>query len=135
MIEKKRGTRWLLVSLVACLSLVAAACGDDDDGGGNETGGGNGGGGGSVTVTGSSTVEPISSAAAEVFSEEAPDVQIDVEGPGTSDGFQKFCAGDADVTDASRPIRDSEIAECEAAGVEYVELKVAIDGIALMTQR
>ena len=135
MIQKTRGTRWLLLILVACLSLVAAACGDDDDGGNasDTTGGGNGGGGDSVTVTGSSTVEPISSAAAEVFAEEAPDVQIDVEGPGTSDGFQKFCAGDADVADASRPISAEEVTACQEGGVEYIELKVAIDGIAVLT--
>ena len=114
--------------LLACLSLVAAACGDDDDGG---TGGGNGGGG-SVTVTGSSTVEPISSAAAEVFSEETG-TGIDVEGPGTGDGFQKFCAGDADVADASRPISAEEVTACQGSGVEYIELKVAIDGITVLT--
>jgi phosphate transport system substrate-binding protein len=129
LIQKKRGTRWLLVILAACLSLVAAACGDDD-GGSTEGGGGNGGG--SVTVTGSSTVEPISSAAAEVFAEETG-TDIDVEGPGTGDGFQKFCAGDADVADASRPISAEEVAACEEGGVEYIELKVAIDGIAVLT--
>ena len=58
-----------------------------------------------------------------------------VEGPGTGDGFAQFCAGELDIADASRPISDEEVALCADGGVEYQELKVAIDGIAVMTQK
>jgi ABC-type phosphate transport system substrate-binding protein len=90
---------------------------------------------GTVFVSGSSTVEPISNAVAERFKEANPGFNYTVEGPGTGDGFAKFCAGEIDISDASRTIRDDEIAACQAAGIEYVELKVAIDGIAVLTQK
>jgi phosphate transport system substrate-binding protein len=121
----KRRWTWLL-AILAATTLLAAACGGDD--------GGSGAGlSGTVSVSGSSTVEPISSAAAEVFNEENGDVEISVEGPGTGDGFKKFCAGETDVSDASRPIDEEEIAECEKGGIEFIELKVAFDGISVLT--
>lgn len=89
---------------------------------------------GTVFVTGSSTVEPISNAVAEAFKAANPGFDYTVEGPGTGDGFAKFCAGEADIADASRPIREEEVQVCTEAGIEYVELKVAIDGIAVITQ-
>jgi len=70
---------------------------------------------------------------AELFAEVEPDVNVDVDGPGTGDGFELFCEGTTDISDASRAISDSEIEACEAAGIEYVELRVAIDGIAVLT--
>jgi ABC-type phosphate transport system substrate-binding protein len=90
---------------------------------------------GTIFVSGSSTVEPISNAVAEAFKDENAGFNYTVEGPGTGDGFAKFCAGESDISDASRPISDDEIAECDAAGIEYVELKVAIDGIAVLTRK
>jgi phosphate transport system substrate-binding protein len=138
--------RRLLVAVAAFvgLSLVAAACGDDDDGdttssteapGGSATTAGGGGGSisGSINISGSSTVEPISAAVAAKFNEDQPNVAVSVEGPGTGDGFAKFCAGETDISDASRPIREEEIADCEAAGVEFIELKVAVDGLSVIT--
>ncbi len=89
---------------------------------------------GEVVVSGSSTVEPISSLVAEQFSSENPGVSVQVDGPGTGDGFELFCAGETDISDASRPIEDDEAQACEEAGIEYVELKVGIDGIAVLTQ-
>ncbi|HEX9890548.1 MAG TPA: substrate-binding domain-containing protein, partial [Actinomycetota bacterium] len=65
--------------------------------------------------------------------EENPDVSISVEGPGTGDGFELFCNGETGVSDASRPIKDEEAEVCATNGVEYVELEVAIDGMAVMT--
>ena len=127
----RRSKLWLGATLVA-LSLVAAACG-----GGGE--GGNDPGGqtdltGSIFISGSSTVEPISALVAELFNEENPGVAINVEGPGTGDGFELFCNGETDVSDASRPIDpEEEVAACEANGVEYIELEVAIDGMAVLT--
>ena len=88
---------------------------------------------GSINVSGSSTVEPISAAAAGVFAETNPDVAVTVAGPGTSDGFAQFCAGEIDIADASRPIRAEEVTSCEEAGVEFIELKVAIDGLSVIT--
>ena len=89
---------------------------------------------GSIAVSGSSTVEPISTAVAQAFQGANAGFDYTVEGPGTGDGFARFCAGEIDIADASRPIREEEAATCTTAGIEYVELKVAIDGIAVMTQ-
>ena len=90
--------------------------------------------GGSVFVTGSSTVEPISIRVSELAEEQSGgELLVTVEGPGTGDGFASFCAGDADISDASRPINDEEIAACEENGIEYVELEVAIDGLTVAT--
>ena len=90
--------------------------------------------GGDVFVTGSSTVEPIAVLVSELADEmSGGDLAVTVEGPGTGDGFKKFCAGEADVSDASRRIKDEEAASCAEAGVEYVELAIAIDGISVAT--
>jgi phosphate transport system substrate-binding protein len=88
---------------------------------------------GEVSVSGSSTVQPISQAVAEAFNETQPNVAIAVDGPGTGDGFKAFCAGDIDISDASRKIHDDEAKTCSDAGIEYVELKVAIDGLSILT--
>jgi phosphate transport system substrate-binding protein len=126
-----------LLLLVLALTLVAAACGDDDDNGdGTAPTGGEGGEelSGEIFISGSSTVEPISRLNAELFMESNPDVSINVEGPGTGDGFELFCNGETDISDASRPIdAEEEIPACEENGVEFIELKVGIDGIAVIT--
>ncbi len=90
---------------------------------------------GSIVVSGSSTVQPISEAVSEAFKEQNPGFDYTVEGPGTGDGFKKFCAGETDISDASRKIKadDTEDGVCKTNGVDYVELKVAIDGISVMT--
>jgi phosphate transport system substrate-binding protein len=90
---------------------------------------------GEVKVTGSSTVEPISSLVAELFAEESPDVSVRIDGPGTGDGFEQFCnseAGQWDASDASRAIKDEEAANCQTNGVEYTELTVGIDGLTVV---
>jgi phosphate transport system substrate-binding protein len=90
--------------------------------------------GGAVFVTGSSTVEPISVLVSEVAADlSGGDLAVTVEGPGTGDGFAKFCAGEADIADASRKIKDEEAATCADAGIELVELEVAIDGLTVAT--
>jgi phosphate transport system substrate-binding protein len=129
--SKGKARMWVVVATISLLALIATACG-----GNGGTGGGNGGNDGltgSILVSGSSTVQPITDLVAELFVEQASDVQISVDGPGTSDGFVLFCDGETDVQDASRAISEEEIAACEANGVEYVELEVAFDGITVMT--
>ncbi|MGH2672704.1 MAG: substrate-binding domain-containing protein [Actinomycetota bacterium] len=125
---KGKARMWVVAASISLLALIATACGGGD--GGNGTGGGLTG---SILVSGSSTVQPITDLVAELFIEQAPDVQISVDGPGTSDGFVLFCDGETDVQDASRAISEEEIAACQANGVEYVVLEVAFDGITVMT--
>ena len=88
---------------------------------------------GSVAVDGSSTVFPLSDAAAELLNEENPDVKVTVGEAGTGGGFEVFCAGKTDISDASRPIKDDEEAPvCADAGVEYTELQVATDALTVV---
>lgn len=124
--------RKAVVGVVAALSvaLVAGACSSNDSGSGS---GGSASDGGSVVVSGSSTVQPITSLVAEKFNANNPDVSVKVDGPGTGDGFVLFCQGETDINDASRPIEDSETADCQKYGVNYTELKVGLDGITVMT--
>lgn len=120
---------WVTAAVVA-FALTAAACGSSDD---SATTDESNGSSGTILISGSSTVEPISARVAEDFSNANPGVGITVEGPGTGDGFQKFCAGETDVSDASRPIKDKEIDACRESGVEWIELYVAIDGLSVLT--
>ena len=127
-----------LLVFAACGALVlgAAACGDDDDGGGGGSGGGDGGGelSGTIRIDGSSTVGPFAQAAQEAFRGENPGVRITVAQSGTGGGFEKFCAGETDVSNASRPIdEEEEVPLCEKEGVQYTEVQVANDGISIAT--
>lgn len=118
--------------LLAVLAMFATACGgsssDSDSGASASSGDSN-----EVFISGSSTVEPISVKVAELFETVNPDVRVDVEGPGTGDGFKKFCAGETDISDASRTIKPAEAEDCAANGIEYTEILVGIDGIGIMT--
>ena len=90
---------------------------------------------GSIVIDGSSTVLPISEAAAEEFNKLQPGVDISVKESGTGGGFTKFCADETDINDASRPIKADDAKEgaaCKTNGVEYVQLQVAIDGITVV---
>jgi phosphate transport system substrate-binding protein len=118
---------------VLALSLVAAACGGDDE----EPSGGDGQtpaviDEGSLNISGSSTVEPITSLVAEKFQTANPGVTVAVEGPGTSDGFELFCNGETDINDASRPIEEEEVAACEENGVTPIELEIALDALSVI---
>jgi phosphate transport system substrate-binding protein len=116
----------------ALLGFVVAACGDDDESSGASAEGLSG----SIAIDGSSTVYPFAQAAAELFNEENPDVKISVGQSGTGGGFEKFCAGETDISDASRPIKDDEeVPVCEKAGVEFAEVQVANDGIAVASNK
>jgi len=128
-----------LLTLAACgvLALGAAACGDDssdDSGSGDGSGGGNLSG--TIKIDGSSTVGPFAQAAAEQFKGENPNVKITVGTSGTGGGFEKFCAGETDLSNASRPIKDDEeVPLCKKAKVTYKEIQVANDGIAVVTNK
>ncbi|MGE5461481.1 MAG: substrate-binding domain-containing protein [Solirubrobacterales bacterium] len=129
----KRRMGLAVVGAAVSLSLVAAACGGGSDGGGT-TGTTGGDLNGTITISGSSTVQPVSNLVAELFNQDvAPNVSISVDGPGTGDGFVLFCKGETDIQDASRAIEPEEAAACKKAGIDYVELEIALDGITVMT--
>jgi phosphate transport system substrate-binding protein len=124
--------KWLLaVGASSVLALGVAACGDDDD----EASASDSGGdlSGTISIDGSSTVQPFAEAAGELFKEENSGVDVTVGAAGTSGGFEKFCAGETDISDASRPIEPEEEKLCKESGVEYDEVQVANDGISVVT--
>src|SRR5215203_5881267 len=101
----------LTLAVSGALAFGVVACGDDEGGNGAE-------------------------AAAELFQEENAGVQITVGTSGTGGGFEKFCAAETDISDASRPIKDDEeVPLCEKAGVAYNEVQIANDGIAIATNK
>jgi phosphate transport system substrate-binding protein len=121
-------------TVMAALALGATACGGDDEEGSAAGGGANLSG--TIRIDGSSTVFPFAEAAAELFNEENPGVKITVGQSGTGGGFEKFCAGETDISNASRPIKpDEEAPACQKAGIDYQELQVANDGIAVVTNK
>lgn len=130
MISKK----WLRAMGVAGVVVLAlTACGGDDDtteNTSNEVGGSSSDElSGSILADGSSTVAPLTETAAELFQAENPGVQVTVGTSGTGGGFERFCIGETDISDASRPIKDEEIALCEENGIEYAEIQVANDAL------
>ncbi|HNJ96697.1 MAG TPA: substrate-binding domain-containing protein [Ilumatobacteraceae bacterium] len=144
-------SRRIALAGIVAFSLVAVACGEDQGsesadttaaatnapgttGATETTAAGMELAGGEVFVTGSSTVEPISVLVSELADEMSNgELAVTVEGPGTGDGFKKFCAGEADISDASRKIKDEEAATCAENGVEFVELEIGIDGLTVAT--
>ena len=106
----------LACSLLA--AALAAGCG--------------GGGGPTILADGSSTVGPFTTRAAENFKTESPDVNVTVGISGTGGGFDRFCAGETDLSNASRPIKDTEQELCADAGIDYVELPVANDALTVV---
>jgi phosphate transport system substrate-binding protein len=117
----------MLAGVVVC--ALAVACGRSEAP--SETAG-EGALSGSIRVDGSSTVFPISEAVAEEFQKANPNVRVTVGISGTGGGFQKFCRGETDISDASRPIRGPEMEACKMAGIDYIELPVAYDGLAIV---
>ena len=133
-----RNNRSLLtLAVTGVLAFGFVACGDDEEP--TASGGGESSGGelsGKIAIDGSSTVAPFAEAAAELFQEENGGVQITVGTSGTGGGFEKFCAGETDISDASRPISDEdEVPLCEEGAIEYTEVQIANDGIAIATNK
>jgi phosphate transport system substrate-binding protein len=103
--------------------LVLAACGGDDNGGGSST---------SISADGSSTVGPLATAAVERYEDENPEARITVGISGTGGGFERFCRGETDLSNASRPIEDEERQACEQEGIEFTQLQVANDALTVV---
>ena len=105
----------LAASPVLVAALLLSACGGSNNSGGED------GGSGQIRIDGSSTVYPLSAIAAEDFQIANPGIQVTVGSSGTGGGFEKFCRGETDANDASRPIKDSEIQECADKGTAKPE--------------
>jgi len=127
-------SKWLAaIGAAMILALGVAACGSSDD----ETASGNGAGGGgdlsgSIRIDGSSTVAPLTEAVAEQFMAENSGVRVTVGTSGTGGGFEKFCAGETDISDASRAIEPEEEQACKKDGVGYEEVHIATDALTVM---
>ncbi|MHA6481021.1 PstS family phosphate ABC transporter substrate-binding protein [Paenibacillus sp. strain BS8-2] len=138
--------RALMVGMLAVVVAMVAACGQSNNMTGNnnattgqqstaavsETAKTNEALSGQIEIDGSSTVFPLMEAVAEEFSKENKDVRVPVGVSGTGGGFKRFCAGETDISNASRPIKAEEAELCKAAGVEYIELKATYDGLAVI---
>ncbi|AWK10287.1 phosphate ABC transporter substrate-binding protein PstS family protein [Streptomyces spongiicola] len=125
---RRAAARALLAAALLAAPVVAAAgaCGGADAGSGGD------GLSGTVRVDGSSTVAPLSTAAAQLFQQRNPGVRITVGTSGTGGGFEKFCNGETDIADASRRITAEERAHCAEKGVAYEELRIANDGLSVV---
>ncbi|HVL69464.1 MAG TPA: PstS family phosphate ABC transporter substrate-binding protein [Vicinamibacterales bacterium] len=121
-----RGHASLRLLLIVTLSAAAVACGR-----GNEASGATAPAQ-VITIDGSSTVFPVIEAVAEEFQREHRGTRVTVGSSGTGGGFQKFCRGETDISNASRPIKATEIEACTKQGIEYVELPIGYDGIAIV---
>jgi phosphate transport system substrate-binding protein len=124
-------SKWLAaIAAAAILAAGMAACGSDE-----ETASGSSGGGdlsGSIRIDGSSTVAPLTEAIAEEFMAENSGVRITVGTSGTGGGFEKFCAGETDISDASREIEPEEVEACKQGGVGFKDVHVATDALTVM---
>ena len=121
-----------MVAWVALAAAAVLACGPGRDADEADAGGGEARLSGMVRGDGSSTVFPIMEAVAEEFQSENRGVRVTMGISGTGGGFKRFCAGETDVSNASRPIKESEVEACRAAGAEYVEIPVAFDGLSVV---
>ena len=124
MAQSYRSRAW--ISAVGILAM-AAACGGGDSRDGAASSAAQ-----VITADGSSTVFPITEAVAEEFQKGNAGLRVTVGASGTGGGFQKFCRDETDISDASRPIKATELDACSKAGIDFIELPVAYDGIAIV---
>lgn len=122
-----------LAATVISSALLLAACGGSSSSDSSASGDANLSG--AIRIDGSSTVYPLSALAAEDFMGVNPGVQVTVAASGTGGGFEKFCRGETDANDASRPIKDEEAAACAEAGVEFASLTVATDALTVVVNK
>lgn len=125
----------LFLVLVAALAGCGGGRSSDSAGTTDTAAAGGQGLSGRIQADGSSTVGPYTTAAAEAFRSVEPDVQITVGVSGTGGGFERFCRGETDLSDASRPIKDEEAALCKKAGIDYVEFQVANDALTVVVNK
>jgi len=118
-----------ITATFAAAALVLTACGGQPTGGSTESGPALSG---AVTADGSSTVAPLAEAAADQFRDVEAGVNVTIATSGTGGGFKTFCAGETDISNASRAIKDEEAAICDAAGIKYTEIVVANDGLSVV---
>jgi phosphate transport system substrate-binding protein len=90
---------------------------------------------GDIKIDGSSTVYPLTEAVAEEFRVGQPKIKITVGVSGTGGGFKKFSRGETEISNASRPIKKEEIEACKANGIEFIEIPVAFDGLAVVVSK
>ena len=135
----KLSRRLSLGLATAAIAATLTACGGSDagsdDAGTTASGGAAKSLSGTIRVDGSSTVGPLTTVEAEIFQEANPGVRITVGTSGTGGGFEKFCAGETDISDASRPIKDEEKALCEGKGIAYEEFLVANDALSVVVNK
>ncbi|AGX05524.1 MULTISPECIES: PstS family phosphate ABC transporter substrate-binding protein [Bacillaceae] len=135
-----------LSAMIGAVLAFTAACGNSEEGttNGSQTDGGNSTEQasdedkqlqGEINIDGSSTVYPIMEAVVEEFGMEQPGVKVSVASSGTGGGFKAFIAGDTDLSNASRPIKEEEAAELESKGIEYTEFKLANDGLSVVVSK
>ncbi len=117
--------RWVLRAVPVLGLVILNSCGGGGQQGGDSLDG-------RIRIDGSSTVYPITEAIAEEYRSEQPDVRVTVGVSGSGGGFKKFTRGETDISNASRPIMEQEIAQAKENGVEYIELTIAYDGIAVL---
>ena len=117
--------KWLIAVAAGALVVGVAACGGSDSGNSS-------GLSGTIRIDGSSTVAPLTEGIAEEFQANNPDVKVTVGTSGTGGGFEKFCAGETQASDASRPIEPEEEALCKKNGVTYEGLQVANDALTVV---
>ncbi|MCB8933683.1 MAG: PstS family phosphate ABC transporter substrate-binding protein [Chthonomonadaceae bacterium] len=130
-----RNRIWMGWVVGALLALGAAGCGGDKTESGTDTVSGanaNASLSGSIAIDGSGTVFPITNAATEEFMGKHPGVRITVGDSGTGAGMKKFLSGETDICDASRPIEDEEVADAAKAGIEFIEVPIAYDGLSII---
>lgn len=120
--------RVLAGTALAALALTGCSSNNESADGGEKLSG-------EVKVNGSSTVAPLSEAAATFYREVQNNVNVSVGTSGTGGGFERFCKGETDISDASRPIKESEIEACEAAGIQFKELVVANDALTVVVSK
>ena len=126
----------VLLLVAVALAVAAAGCGGRSGGGsGDAKAAGNGKLSGTIVADGSSTVGPLTTSAAEQFKQANPKVNVTVGISGTGGGFERFCNGETDLSDASRPIKDEEAAVCKQKNISYTEFQVANDGIAVVVNK
>ena len=117
-------TRFLRLSefllLLTALAAFVSACGNSTPGPAP------------IQIDGSSTVFPVTQAVAEEFRKEHSDVQVNVAVSGTGGGFKRFTVGETDISNASRPIKDSEAEAAAANGIEFIEMRIGTDGLSVM---